>query len=439
MCFCHKLEMHFVTMHKLWASTYKELLLLSRDMGGVAILFIMPILLLLVITSVQDSTFKTISDYRIPVLLVDNDKGEVSSNIIENLSSSNSFDIIQIDSEETAKEAVFSGKEQLAIVIPKNLSSSLQVKVNQNVLGILEKFGLEQDSLSPTKEHIPQNEVRLYFDPATQMSFKTSVKNGIDKMISKIEIQSIYKAFQSELGEDDTNLDENPIFDTDNFISFKEILPTKGNKEIIPNSAQHNVPAWALFAIFFIIVPLSINLVKEKNQGTFIRLRTNPVRYSTVLGGKTIVYLGVCLIQFTLILLVGLYLFPLIGLPNIDVTGKLPILYTVALFSGLAAIGLGLLLGTIAKTQEQAAPFGAILVVILAAIGGVWVPVFVMPRFMQFLSKISPMNWGLEAFYDVFLRNVGFSKILPEILLLSCFFILTILIAIIYNRNQNAV
>ncbi len=426
-------------MHKLWASTYKELLLLSRDWGGVATLFIMPLLLLIVITSVQDSTFKTISDFKIPVLLVDNDKGEVSKNIIENLSDSNSFEIIQMDSEEEAKKNVFSGKEQLAIIIPENLSSSLQKKVDQNVGGILEKFGLEQDVEDDASEIIPQKEVRLYFDPATQISFKTSVKNGIDKMISKIEIQSIYKAFQSELGEEDVDSEENAFFDSENFISFKEILPTKGNKEIIPNSAQHNVPAWALFAIFFIVVPLSINLVKEKNQGTFIRLRTNPVRYSTVLGGKTIVYLGVCIIQFTLMLLVGLYLFPLIGLPKIDVTGKLPMLYMVALFSGLAAIGLGLLLGTIAKTQEQSAPFGAILVVILAAIGGVWVPVFVMPNFMQSLSKISPMNWGLEAFYDVFLRNSDFVKILPEISLLFLFFIVTLLIAIIYNRNENAV
>lgn len=426
-------------MHKLVASTYKELLLLSRDWGGVAILFIMPILLLIVITSVQDSTFKTISDFKIPVLLVDNDKGDVSKSIIENLSESNSFEIIQMNSEEEAKESVFSGKQQLAIIIPENLSSSLQKKVDQNVAGILEKFGLEQDSERVTSQAISQNEVRLYFDPAIQLSFKTSVKNGIDKMISKIEIQSIYKAFQTELGEDEVDSEEGAFFDTDSFISFKEILPTKGNKEIIPNSAQHNVPAWALFAIFFIIVPLSINLVKEKNQGTFIRLRTNPVRYSTVLGGKTIVYLGVCLIQFTLMLLVGLYLFPLISLPKIDVTDKLPMLYTVALFSGLAAIGLGLLLGTIAKTQEQSAPFGAISVVILAAIGGVWVPVFVMPTFMQSLSKISPMNWGLEAFYDVFLRNASFTKILPEILLLLLFFIITLLVALIYNRNQNAV
>jgi len=75
----------------------------------------------------------------------------------------------------------------------------------------------------------------------------------------------------------------------------------------------------------------------------------------------------------------------------------------------------------------------------LAALGGVWVPVFVMPKFMQFVSKISPMNWGLEAFYDVFLRNVSFVKILPEISLLLLFFLTTIVIAIIYNRRKNAV
>jgi|SRR5690554_164557 len=433
----HKLEKHFVIMHKLWASTYKEMLLISRDIGGVAILFIMPVLLLVVITSVQDSTFKTITDFKLPVLLVDNDQGEVSKSIIDNLDDSNAFEIIQIDSEDEARDAVFAGKQQLAIIIPENLSASLQEKVDKNVGSVLERFGLDQEEEKVITKDDPKHEVRLYFDPASQQSFKNSIKNGIDKMISQIEIQSIYNAFQNELGEDES--EDNILFETDGFISFVEILPTKGNKEIIPNSAQHNIPAWALFAIFFIIVPLSINIVKEKNQGTFVRLRTNPVPYAIVLGGKTIVYLGVSLIQFTLMLLVGLYLFPLIGLPNIDVSGKLATLYAVALFSGLAAIGLGLLLGTIAKTQEQSAPFGSIMVVILAAIGGVWVPVFVMPKFMQLLSRISPMNWGLEAFYDVFLRNASFVKILPEISLLLLFFIVTLLISIIYNRSQNAV
>ena len=421
-------------MRKLWASAYKEYLLLIKDFGGLVVLFVMPLVLIITITIIQDSTFKTISDAKIPVLIVDNDKGTVSQTIQDGLANSNTFQVIVKENETVAKDLVFSGKYQLAIIIPENLSSDLNKKVTQNVDGILSKFGLDEEAETEILP-IPKKEVKLYFDPATQLTFKSSVKNGIDKMISKIETQSIYKAFQQQITDDPTEA----IFETDNFISFKEILPIKNDEEIKPNSVQHNVPAWTLFAIFFIIVPLSINIVKEKSQGTFVRLRTNPVSYATVLGGKTLIYLCVCIIQFILMLAIGVYLFPIMGLPTLDISGRLPLLFVVAIFSGLAAIGLGLLLGTVAKTQEQSAPFGATFVVILAALGGVWVPVFIMPKFMQTLSNISPMNWGLNAFYDVFLRNSGLVQILPEIGLLFLFFIVTTLIAIVYNEKKNAV
>ena len=422
-------------MHKLWASTYKELLLLSRDIGGLAILFVMPLVLVVTITLIQDSTFRSINDNKIPILWVDYDKGEVSKNIYDGLADSKSFNIIGKESDIEAKELVFKGEYQLAIVIPANLSSELEKKVNLNVEGLLSKFGLEEETPQSQKADLEKKEVILYFDPATQMAFKNSIKNGIDKMIFKIETQTIYKAFQSQITDDETEA----IFDTESFITFKEITPSIGENEIIPNSVQHNVPAWTLFAIFFIIVPLSINMVKEKSQGTFVRLRTNPVSYLTVLGGKTVIYLAVCLIQFGLMLGIGVYLFPSLGLPSLAVTGKIPLLFLVALFAGLAAIGLGLLLGTVARTQEQSAPFGATFVVILAALGGVWVPVFIMPKFMQTLSNLSPMNWGLNAFYDVFLRDAGILDLIPELTLLFLFFVITTAISIVYNERKNAV
>jgi len=422
-------------MHKLWASTYKELLLLSRDIGGLAILFVMPLVLVVTITLIQDSTFRSINDNKIPILWVDYDKGEVSKNIYDGLADSKSFNIIGKESDSEAKELVFKGEYQLAIVIPANLSSELEKKVNLNVEGLLSKFGLEEETPQSQKADLEKKEVILYFDPATQMAFKNSIKNGIDKMIFKIETQTIYKAFQSQITDDETEA----IFDTESFITFKEITPSIGENEIIPNSVQHNVPAWTLFAIFFIIVPLSINMVKEKSQGTFVRLRTNPVSYLTVLGGKTMIYLAVCLIQFGLMLGIGVYLFPSLGLPSLAVTGKIPLLFLVALFAGLAAIGLGLLLGTVARTQEQSAPFGATFVVILAALGGVWVPVFIMPKFMQTLSNLSPMNWGLNAFYDVFLRDAGILDLIPELTLLFLFFVITTAISIVYNERKNAV
>ena len=422
-------------MHKLLASTYKEFLLLTRDLGGLAILFLMPILLVITITIIQDGTFKTLNETKIPVLWVDNDRGETAENIYQNLAKVNTLELIQKTSENEAKELVFKGDYQLAIVIPENLSRDLDRKVDENVRGMLAKFGLNEDSISLAKTSNSQKEVRLYFDPATQYTFKSSIKNGIDQMIAKVETQRIYKAFQEQVTDDPNEV----IFDTEPFVTFKEIGPDNSEKAVLPNSTQHNIPAWTLFAIFFIILPLSINMVQEKNQGTFVRLRTNPISYATVLGGKTLVYLCVSMLQFGLMLVLGVYLFPNIGLPKLDVSGKIPLLFIVAFFAGLAAIGLGLLLGTIAKSQEQSAPFGATFVVILAALGGVWVPVFAMPDFMQTLSKLSPMNWGLEAFYDVFLRNVGLGDLLPEISLLFLFFVATAFIAIVYNERKNAV
>jgi len=422
-------------MSKLLASIYKEFLLLTRDIGGLTILFIMPLVLIITITLIQDSSFKSISKSKIPVLMVDNDKGQISESIFEGIKEQDLFDVIIKETEEEAKELVFNGTYQLAIVIPENLSKDLEQKINENVEGVLAEFGLENEEELLPKQKISVKEVRLYFDPAIQQSFKISIKSGIDQMISKIETQSIYKAFQEQLTDEETSFS----FDSEKFISFKEIVPKLDDEEILPNSAQHNVPAWTLFAIFFIIVPLSINMVKEKSQGTFVRLRTNPVSYATVLGGKTVVFLVVCLIQFVLMMLIGVYLFPAIGLPTLDVSGKMFLAFVVALFSGLAAVGLGLLLGTIANSQEQAAPFGATFVVVLAALGGVWVPVFMMPNFMQVVSNLSPMNWGLNAFYDVFLRKASLLEILPDLILLFLFFLITTVISIVYNNRKNAV
>jgi ABC-2 type transport system permease protein len=428
-------------LFKLWMSVYKEFLLLKRDMGGVVTLFLMPLVLIIVVTLIQDSTFKTINDSKIPILLVDYDKGNVSKTIFDNLQKGNVFSVVTaIDNvpitEAVAKEAVFKGKYQMAIVIPSHLSTDLQAKIDQNVQKIVSSLGF---SAPPPPEGgvnpkvIDQKEVKLYFDPAVQLSFKSGVMNGIDKMISQIETKSIYATFQDQLGEGDTS------FEQKSFITFKEIVPKINNKESTPNSVQHNVPAWTLFAIFFIVIPLSINIVKEKTQGTFIRLRTNPVSNRIVLAGKTVMYSIICLIQFYMMVAVAIFIFPHLGLPSLNIEGKLLLMSVVALFSGLAAIGFGILLGTIAKTQEQSAPFGATAVIILAAIGGVWVPVFAMPKIMQIIAQSSPMNWGLEAFYDVLLRNATFWDLLPELFLLVAFFIVTTTLALLYDKKKRAV
>lgn len=424
-------------MYKLRIATYKEFLLLKRDLGGILVLFLMPLVLLITVTIIQNSAFVNVDNIKIPIILIDNDSDELSQSIITSLNETGAFEIstkidgVPIDENE-ANNLVLKGEYQLAIVIPKNLTTNLKAKISRNVDEIMSEIGMENHT-AIQKKKIETQKVKLYFDPASQMSFKSGVKNAIDKMVSKIESQSIYKAFQKELEI------EGELFDNSSFISFLEVNTYQKENEIEPNSVQHNVPSWALFAIFFIIIPLSINIVNEKNQGTFIRLKTSPISHITTLGAKVLVYLSVCMLQFLLMLLVGFYLFPHIGLPELIINGSYVLLFIVALFSGLAAIGCGILLGTLSNTTEQSAPFGATFVVVLAAIGGVWIPTFMMPEYMQLIAKISPMNWGLNAFYDVIIRNGSILDISKEICLLGLFFIVLLFLSIYYNRVKNNV
>jgi ABC-2 type transport system permease protein len=419
-------------LYKLWRSFIKEIQLLKRDSGGIVIIFLMPLLLIITITLIQDSTFKNLEGSKIPIIFIDNDKSEVSKVIKKELETSKTFELVTDYNEKSAEKAVFTGDYQMAIVIPANLSKDLNSNIDSKVQTVVSSFGLETDSTATKAVASKAKDIHLYFDPATNAGFKNSVMNAINKMVFEIENKKIYKAFQDQLG---TTED----LENKSLITFKEITPNKGKLNVIPNSVQHNVPAWALFAIFFIVVPLSINLVKEKSQGTSVRIRTSPTPYFIHILGKTFTYLIICVIQFLLMVAVGIWIFPLMDLPQFDVSGKMFHLLTVTLFAGLAAIGFGILIGTMSNTQEQSAPFGATSVVVLAAIGGIWVPVFLMPEFMQKIAQFSPMNWGLNAYYDIILRNSGIAEIAKELIFLFLFYIAMVTISLLYERKQNAV
>ena len=422
----------------MWQTIKKEITLITRDTGGLVILFLMPLLLILIVTFVQDGTYRNFSKEKIAILLIDNDKDEISQKIKEHLDSSALFNIVSGKegkpfTEEMARRLVLQGRYVMAIVVPEKLSSDTKLRVNQNVSRMVSLFsGMSAEDTTDNKQTQAKN-IRLYFDPTLQASFKETVKGAIRNMMAEVETHYIYHSLEEYMeAEDSIGIDQQSIV-------FEEISAKSSDQKIIPNSVQHNVPAWALFAIFFIVIPLSTNIIKEKTQGTGLRVFTSPQPYSLFLTGKIMVYIVVSLIQFVLMLLVGLYIVPLMGLPSLVVTGKITLLAVMAAASGLSAIALGVLLGTLAKTQEQAAPLGATITVILAAIGGVWIPVFAMPHTMQTIAKISPMNWGLQGFYDILLRDGSCSAIAPEIGLLLAFSAICFCISIYYEKFKKSV
>lgn len=420
---------------KLIYSIYKEYKVLIRDRAGLAITFIMPTVLILIMTLIQDSTFKSVNESSVPLLFVDRDHDSLSQTLEKYINNSKFFAITKKEfSNEEVKKEIAQGHYLIGIIVPENTSKKLRERSTARITKLLNSFS--GDSTEIISSDTSKINLHLFFDPVTKQSFKTTIGSAIERIISQIEMQGMIVALNTKMKE--SFPDAKPSApENAPLVNVTEEYASYNNSSIIPNAVQHNVPAWTLFAMFFICIPLAGNIIKERQDGSAFRLLTMPGSYFIVMLGKLLTYTIVSLIQFILMLCVGIFILPLLGMPQLNIGDNLPLLFLIALSAGLAATGFGLLVGTIATSHDQASLFGSVFIIILAAIGGVWVPTFVMPDIMKTISVISPLNWGLESFYAVFIRNSGIKEIWPEILKLWVFFTATVSAAYLYQKYKR--
>lgn len=396
----------------------KDLLVVLRDKTGLMLLFFLPMCLVLVMTAMQDSAFSETAKQNIPIVVVNKDLGCMGHQIVTALEQSSMFTISELPELSTSQmeERVHKGEFMAGLSIPERLTESVVGNVRLCVNGLFS--GVPSDTILGG---MSKQKVEILFDPTVSTSFKTAMSNSIN--MACFEMQ---KSFLPQMISDEIN--SQSLF----FMSPVEMAIPEGveleckvanggrDSNVIINVAQHNVPAWSLFAVFFIAVSLSVNLIGEREKGILYRIQTVSSMSSFIVS-KFIVYLVVCMIQFLLIVGMGIYLFPLLGLPGFVPGTHFLLLLVVMLFSAAAAIGYGMLIAFVFNTQQQASQFGAISIVVLSAIGGIWIPVFLMPKTLRLISGCSPLNWGISACYDLLLRNASLIDVLPKCLELFAF------------------
>ncbi|MCW3070378.1 MAG: ABC-type multidrug transport system, permease component [Bacteroidetes bacterium] len=427
-------------MNKLKAAIIKEVLLLIRDRVGLAILFIMPMILIFVMTLIQDSAFKTLNEKGIPIVFVNNDQDSLGIDIGKGLRSSELCTVHDSingkpATAETARQAVAEGQFLVGIVIPAGATEA----VRKNVMQLVEQT-LSTDSVIETA--VPDSvDIRIFIDPITKKSFIASVTSSLREFISGIKTKIMFRSFADQIAEIIPGKKKTPsnAFGQTQIIRYEEIYASKSIGEIVPNAVQHNVPAWAIFAMFFIVMPLSGSIMKEKTEGSIFRLHTMPSSYLMLINGKIIVYVVVCLLQLALMLSVGLLFLPMLGLPVLDMGHSIPGVLIISVATAFAATGYAVMVGTIASTEQQGAIMGALSILLLSALGGIWVPTYVMPQMMRNLSAFSPLNWSLEGFYELFLRGGDAAAIMGSAIKLMIFFVITMFIASMVNRVKRKI
>jgi ABC-2 type transport system permease protein len=412
---------------------HKEALLLLRDRAGLVMLFCLPIALAVIVTLVQEDAFHALDARPTSLLLVDQDGEPVAQQLGDLLRAGDAF-LVETAWQgaplqaETARQLVRDGKFQGCLVIPRGFTAAVRARSALIISGTLEK------TPQPSTTRL-----EITFDPAVRPIIRQALLNGLLRLALATETRELLTAVGHQfaaleeapgaLGEDQDSellIDWQPGA----LVGLDEPSVSSEAAAALPTSVQQNVPAWTLFAMFMVVIPLAGGLVKERQIGTLTRLRMLPVPAFTLLGAKVTAYLCVCLSQFVTMVLIGMWVMPRLGTPAFALGDHLGAIGCAAVIAGLAATGSGMLIGTLVRTADQAAIFGSALVVIASALGGVMVPPFMMPAPLRAISVFSPLNWGLTAFLDIFLRGAGVAQIWPGLALLLGLAAVTMLLAV---------
>ncbi len=426
-------------MFKFFSALRKEWLILIRDLAGLIVLFIMPTIMVVILALVQEFGWNAITqEPQFPVLFVNNDQDSLGSQFENGLNSSKLFKVVTtINSvpvtQEIARKKVLSGEFEIGIIIQKGSTEKIRTKaglmVNQIMAGLV-KPGRNILSGIQNNDSV---RVIVYFDPAIKRSFRLAFMSTLREFSSGIEFKMIFSSFNDELGKLFPNY-QAPEKEYKKIVVSSQVFPSGKEKLIYPTTTQHNVPAWAIFAMFFIVIPMTNSIIKEREEGSVVRLLSMPVSYTTIFMAKVGVYLIVCIIQFIMMLLAGIYVLPLFGMPTLIMGTHYFSIALLTIMTSLSALGFAIAIGTIARTHQQAAAFGSVSVIILTALGGLWVPIYLMPKFMSHIATYSPLNWAHAGFQDLFVREGTFTDILPDLIKLFVFFVVTMTIAIIYRK-----
>jgi len=197
------------------------------------------------------------------------------------------------------------------------------------------------------------------------------------------------------------------------------------------NPSNYVIPGYLVMFVFMAAAFSAETIVRERQNHTLERLMTTSVSRVAILNGLFAGTAAKGLIQIIIFWIVGILVFRLdMGLSPAAVV-------LLSLLMVIMSSAFAILLATIAKTQRSAGSIALISSLVLAPLGGCWWPLFITPRWMQFIAKLTPHGWATTGFNKLLVFSADFSAVVPEMLVLLGFAVIFGVIALLRFRTSS--
>lgn len=170
-------------------------------------------------------------------------------------------------------------------------------------------------------------------------------------------------------------------------------------------------------------------MVRDRAKGFLSRLMTTPARPSDFIFGYTLPFIPVIIISVAIYLGVGV-------LMGLSIIGNLGLAFLILFIIGICCLGIGMILGTLAKSEEQASAAPWIFIVPLAMISGSWWSVEQMPSVIRGIAEALPFLHAMDASRAVLTRGVGLEAVKDDFLFLVGWAVVIFIIGIILFRRS---
>jgi len=372
-------------MIRIFDITLKDLMQLTRDFKTFLFLLIMPILFTLLFGFAFGSFGGSESDSRLPIGYLDQDGRWISQSLHDLLAKS---EVVRLEEYPSASIAdlellVADGKLAAAVIVPHDYSKLLLADKTARLIVIA-----DTDSTAWTTMEAELLDITSKLDGAVR---NATIMN---------DLIGDHAPFRYAFDQTLDAWDNPPI---------KVVETTSTVVEKADNRSAglaHTSPGMMLqFAIAGLLTAAQI-IVAERKSRTLQRLLTTSARRIHILFGHFLAIFGLIFTEFVILIAFGQFILKVnyLRVPNATLL--------VAFSAALCISAMGLLIGVLARSEEQAVTFSLIPMFMLSGLGGAWVPLEITGATFQAIGHVSPVAWAMDGFKNIIVRGFGMDSVL---------------------------
>ncbi|CEK18005.1 ABC-2 family transporter protein [Chthonomonas calidirosea] len=401
---------HKAARFAFWWVMRKDLRILFRDRTAVVFIFGLPLIFAFIFGLIYSKAGRQGgAGISLRILAVNNDEGDSSKTFLAALHQMG-LQVVPAKSIGQLRNAVLTGGYPAGLVIPSNFTTLLKGWAEHAVLG--------QDALS-----VP---LLVYIDPA-QTQFESLTKASIEGAVQRTLAPLIQQAVVQKVPPLYRNFAQRMLERQNQQPPVALLVHDRADKKGVaaPSPGDQVMPGLIIYFIFFMANSVAVTLIQERQEGTLRRMRCAPISPGQILVGKMLARVVVGAVQVAMLMELGkMFLNFSIGAAFL---GQLLII-ALCLF---AAVGLGLLIAAIGRTQEQIQGLTTLALLVMGFLSGCLIPRELLPHFVQQLSYITPHAWALDAYDDLLLRHLPFSVAAMPMAILAGFGVIFFVFALL--------